>query len=143
MNYEKSCGAAVLRERNGIREYLLVFNKKGDASGHWGFPKGHIEDGETELECAAREIFEETGLRVKFIDGFRRTVTYSPKPETKKDAVYFACTPVTEEITLQLEEVAKSGWFTAERAAETITYNKELIEECEAFLNENNIGTHM
>ncbi|MBD3304395.1 NUDIX domain-containing protein, partial [Candidatus Woesearchaeota archaeon] len=41
-------------------KYLLVKHKEG---GHWDFPKGHAEEGETEEETALREIYEETGLR--------------------------------------------------------------------------------
>ena len=40
---------------------LLV---KGRRSGKWSFPKGHIESGETTLDCALRELYEETGLKL-------------------------------------------------------------------------------
>ena len=40
---------------------LLVFGKK---SQKWGFPKGHMEMGETEEETALRELREETGIRL-------------------------------------------------------------------------------
>jgi ADP-ribose pyrophosphatase YjhB (NUDIX family) len=41
------------------QKILLV---KGKITGKWSFPKGHPKEGETEVECAAREIYEETGL---------------------------------------------------------------------------------
>ncbi len=34
-------------------------------NGHWLFPKGHIEEGESPEEAAVREVAEEMGLRVK------------------------------------------------------------------------------
>jgi ADP-ribose pyrophosphatase YjhB (NUDIX family) len=43
------------------QKILLV---KGKLSGKWSFPKGHPKEGETEFECATREIFEETGLKM-------------------------------------------------------------------------------
>ena len=37
---------------------------KGRRSGKWSFPKGHLESGESALECATRELLEETGIRM-------------------------------------------------------------------------------
>ena len=46
---------------SGTNNVLLVFGKK---SQKWGFPKGHMEMGETEEETAIRELREETGIRL-------------------------------------------------------------------------------
>ena len=56
MQHEKSCGAIVYRKSHGNTEILLI---KHINSGHWSFPKGHMENGETEIETAIREIKEE------------------------------------------------------------------------------------
>ena len=53
MNFEKSCGAIVYRKFHGNTELLLIKHANG---GHWSFPKGHVEAGETELQTAEREI---------------------------------------------------------------------------------------
>jgi len=53
-----SAGAVVFRERRGRREYLLIRN----ARGHWDFPKGKREAGESLLDTVHRETREETGL---------------------------------------------------------------------------------
>lgn len=50
-------GAICVSPENTV---LLV---KGRRSGKWSFPKGHIEAEETTLECALRELYEETGLK--------------------------------------------------------------------------------
>ena len=51
---------------------LLVKNKKGDSSSDgkpwWGYPKGHLEEGEKPSEAAVREVFEETGFEVKIVN---------------------------------------------------------------------------
>jgi hypothetical protein len=65
--YESSCGAVVFRDIKGEIRYLLIKNRR---SAHWGFPKGHIEMGETPQQTAMREVLEETGIHVKLIDGF-------------------------------------------------------------------------
>lgn len=54
----RSAGAVVFRVRKGARQYLLIRN----ARGHWDFPKGKCEAGESLLETVRREAREETGL---------------------------------------------------------------------------------
>ena len=54
---EKSCGVVLYTYKLGKRNYLLI--KKDNI---YGFPKGHIEENETEKECAIRECFEETSI---------------------------------------------------------------------------------
>ena len=44
MRKEKSCGALVVRMGNDEPEILLIKHN----GGHWAFPKGHVEAGETE-----------------------------------------------------------------------------------------------
>ena len=73
MKREKSCGGVVFTRINGQLLYLLIRSRQGV----YGFPKGHMERGETERETALREIREETGLTVKLLGGFRETDLYS------------------------------------------------------------------
>ena len=70
MNFEKSCGAIIYRIKDDNLEFLTISHR---SDGHWGFPKGHVEKGESEEETAIREIYEETGLQVNLIDGFRES----------------------------------------------------------------------
>ncbi|MFQ7061396.1 MAG: NUDIX domain-containing protein [[Clostridium] leptum] len=49
--YEKSCGAVVYRVEGRTVRFLVVKNKNGR---HWGFPKGHMEYGESERQTARR-----------------------------------------------------------------------------------------
>ncbi|MDE6776190.1 MAG: NUDIX domain-containing protein, partial [Ruminococcus sp.] len=86
MLHEKSCGAIVYRKYHGNTEILLI---KHLNSGHWSFPKGHVEADESETDTARREIKEETNIDVIIDPTFRETVTYSPKKDTLKVVVYF------------------------------------------------------
>jgi len=68
MSELKSCGVLVIRGEP-IREFLLMRH-----ADRWDLPKGHVDPGETEIQCALRELSEETGLAatyVELIDGFR------------------------------------------------------------------------
>jgi 8-oxo-dGTP pyrophosphatase MutT (NUDIX family) len=71
----RSAGAVVFRRsEHGVR--LLVLR----AFAHWDFPKGLVEDGESELVTARREVWEETGLgEIKFAFGedYRETLPYA------------------------------------------------------------------
>jgi 8-oxo-dGTP pyrophosphatase MutT (NUDIX family) len=70
---EHSAGAIVFREENGKIFYLILHYEEG----HWGYPKGHIENRETIEETAGREIREETGLtNLEFLDGFKEQTHY-------------------------------------------------------------------
>ncbi len=135
MKYEKSCGAVIWRDDMGKREYLLILNKKGAAAGHWGFPKGHIEEGESEEETAKREIFEETGLIAEsFTEGFRVISSYSPAPDTEKDVVYFLCRIDSSDIKLQESEVASFRWCDFDSAKQLLTYDDNILKKAECFL---------
>lgn len=87
---EKSCGAVVFTDDGGERKYLVIKSIEGIC----GFPKGHVENGETEQETARREILEETGINVTFIDGFRIRESYSfvrGGVRIEKEVIYFLC----------------------------------------------------
>ena len=85
MKQEKSCGGVIFREQNGLHKYLVLHSIQG----HWTLCKGHVEGDETEHDTALREIREETGLSVDFVDGFRETITYAPRPGVTKNVVFF------------------------------------------------------
>lgn len=134
MRYEKSCGAIIFRNSDAGREYLLILNRKNNAKGHWGFPKGHTEPGENEYITAAREIYEETGLRVVFCQDARVVTTYNPRPDIEKDAVYFLATPRNDQrVKLQQEEVAEFRWCSAAEAKSLLTFDGKIIDKIERF----------
>lgn len=72
---EHSAGAVVFGNfKNEERKFLLLHY----ASGHWDFPKGNIEPGETEKETVKREVLEETGIcDIRFVRGFLQPIFYT------------------------------------------------------------------
>lgn len=132
--HEKSCGALIYRKNRGEYELLLIRHRCG---GHWSFPKGHVENDETETETALREIREETGLRVTLQGGFRQCVEYFPKPHVKKQVVYFLATPEGDDtVHRQEEEISEYKWCPLNTVGETVTFknDKNLVEEAKRFL---------
>lgn len=118
MIYEKSCGAIVYTNVNGERLYLV----EQMLGGHWGVPKGHVEENETEEETALREIKEEVGLDVIIDSGFRTVETYSPKDGFIKDVVYFVAYSKSMDTTMQAEEVRDIKWVKIKEATDLIEF---------------------
>ncbi|HEU5042083.1 MAG TPA: NUDIX hydrolase [Gemmatimonadales bacterium] len=73
VDLEVSAGGIVFRriEEQGTR-FLLI----RDSYDNWGFPKGHLEDGETPAVAARRETAEETGLEHLVLQGPIRVIDW-------------------------------------------------------------------
>ena len=129
MKKEKSCGIIVF-DKNKV---LMVHHN----GGHYSFPKGHVEENETEYETALREVKEETNCEAKIVDGFRNVITYSPKPNTIKDVVFFVGVALTKEIKPQEEEVSKAWFANIDEALKIVTYDddKKVLNEAIKFMN--------
>lgn len=134
MKQEKSCGAIVYRQSDEKTQLLLI---KHRCSGHWSFPKGHVEAGEHENETALREVKEETGLDIALEGGFRESVEYCPSPDVKKQVVYFLGVPKGGALQKQESEVSDICWLDIERALGEVTFNndKMLIRKVTRHLN--------
>jgi len=130
---EKSCGALVYRKYHGNTEILLI---KHINSGHWSFPKGHVEGNETEVETAMREIKEETGIDVIIDQSFRETVTYSPRRDTHKEVVYFIAKAKNTDYTPQEDEIADIKWVEISRAGSVLAYenDKSIVNKAKNFI---------
>jgi bis(5'-nucleosidyl)-tetraphosphatase len=133
---ERSAGAVLFTNRDGGRKYLLLRYP----AGHWDFPKGNMERGETEKETAIREVKEETGLEnLKLIDGFRRQIEYFYRRDGKsihKQVVYLLAEPPSATVKLSFEH-QDFGWFKFPEALEKVTYanSKKTLTEAQRFLD--------
>ena len=85
MHLETSCGAIVYTKKDG--QYLFVVVQ--EQSGAYSFPKGHMEQGETEEETAFRETWEETSIKPRVDTAFRCETQYTLKNGNLKTVVYF------------------------------------------------------
>ena len=120
-NCEKSCGAIIFHKFNNEYKVLLIRFIYNDEL-RWGFPKGHVEDQETEIQTAIREIKEEVGLDVEIIPGFRMGTHFSLKQGVREVVYYCAETKLTKTIP-QKGEVEEVGWFNFEDAYSHLTYD--------------------
>lgn len=134
MNFEKSCGAIVYRKYHGNTEILLI---KHVNSGHWSFPKGHMEENESETETALREIKEETGIDVIIDPTFRETVSYSPKKDTQKVVVYFVAKARNSDFIAQEEEISEIKWVEIGIAPSILTYENDrcIVNKAKSVIN--------
>ena len=116
MKYEKSCGAIVIEDG----KVLLVKHN----AGHWDFPKGHVEEGETEFETAIREVKEETNIDIKIEKQNRYISEYSTKEDVMKTVIYFLGEKIGGEDKPQIEEVSDVEWVDVNKAVERITHQR-------------------
>ncbi len=120
--YESSCGAVVFRDDGRERRFLLIRNKR---SAHWGFPKGHMERGESKEQTAMREVREETGIDIELLPDFSRSSEYTIQGRIEKNVVIFLGKAQQTTITRQEEEIDECGWFAFGDAMDTLNYDND------------------
>ena len=111
---EKACGCIIIKDN----KVLLIQQN----AGHWGFPKGHVEENESEQETAIREVKEETNIDVKITDTTRYTVEYMHKGNLKQ-VVLFIAEPISNDLKPQAEEISVIEWLSFEDALNRFTYD--------------------
>jgi len=154
MPKEKSAGAIIFRMENDILYYLLLHYP----SGHWEFPKGHIEGKESEEETLEREVFEETGINdLKIIPGFKKYIKYffrqykeniseedrkkGKTPWVFKLVVFFIAETKTKDIKISSEHL-DFLWLSIDEAIKKTTFknSKKLLKEAHNYLLEVGVG---
>ncbi|KAL8672705.1 MAG: hypothetical protein Q9168_002830 [Polycauliona sp. 1 TL-2023] len=74
----RSSSAPSPDEKNGHPSFLLGKRINSHGAGTWATPGGHLEFGETPERCAAREVLEETGLKIKDMRFLTTTNDFMP-----------------------------------------------------------------
>ncbi len=116
MKKEKSCGTIIIDSNKRV---LLVKQKLG-----WvGFPKGHMEQGETEMETARRETKEETNLDVIVDEKKRYTISYITSTQIDKEVVYFRAKPISYSLLSQEAEIAEIMWVDIDEAKPYLSFD--------------------
>ena len=116
MKKEKSCGTIIIDSNKRV---LLVKQRLG-----WvGFPKGHMEQGETEIETARRETKEETNLDVVVDEKKRYTISYITATQIDKEVVYFRAKPISDSLLPQETEIAEIMWVDIDEAKQYLSFD--------------------
>ena len=151
LSFEKSIGAVIFRKsESGEKEFLLLHYP----SGHWDFPKGHVEKNEIEEQTLRREVAEETGIsELDIIAGFRDYIRYfyqanGDEREERikngnglnvfKKVVYYIAE--TKEISIIISnEHIDFEWLNYEKGIARITFEngKNIFRKVNAFLEKN------
>jgi 8-oxo-dGTP pyrophosphatase MutT (NUDIX family) len=101
---------------------LLVHRPQYD---DWTFPKGKAAAGETDEECALREVHEETGLRCALEDELE-TTTYVDAKGRPKRVRYWLMRPIADDGFTPGHEVDELRWLSPDEAAEQLSYERDL-----------------
>ena len=128
----RAAGALLWRETpdQNIEIALIHRPRYGD----WTLPKGKIESGETALQCAYRELFEETGIKAKFTRQLG-SVEYDENGLRKRVIFWSAQCAMDASAFVSNEEVDQLRWLTPDEAAEEATYATD-VEMISNFLAE-------
>ncbi|MBQ7240009.1 MAG: NUDIX domain-containing protein [Bacilli bacterium] len=123
MKKEISCGTITFYNN----KVLLIKQNRG----YVGFPKGHMEEGETEEETAIRETKEETNIDVKVYKEHKYYINYVINNHINKDVIFFLAEPLSFDIQKQDSEIEKSMWVDKDLVCEYLSYDdtKEVFLE--------------
>lgn len=119
---ETSAGGVVFRRSSAGARYLLIL----DGNRNWGFPKGHLHDGESPLEAARREVGEETGLVDLLLCGELGVIDWYFRARGElihKDChLYLFESPDGEVVPQGEEGITACSWHSLEEALRATTW---------------------
>ncbi len=134
---EKSVGCALFRKNDSEKEFLLLHYK----ADHWGFPKGHVEQGETEEQTLRREVQEETTLKnIAIMPGFRQYTKYyfrRGKETVFKEVPFYLAESSGGNVKISHEHQGFE-WLSFEKAMKRLSFKntKTVLEKAIEFLKE-------
>jgi len=135
MPVEKSAGAIIFRKEEEIKYLLIQYGL-----GHWEFPRGMIEKGESLEKTARREIKEEVGIEdIEFVPGFKEWTKFFFKLKGKnimKIATFFLAETKKKEVKLSYEH-QDFKWLPYQEALKQLTFknSKEVFKKANEFLS--------
>jgi 8-oxo-dGTP pyrophosphatase MutT (NUDIX family) len=117
----RAAGGVVVRGTGADRSVLLVHRPAYD---DWTFPKGKADPGESDEECAVREVEEETGLRCALGRELQPT-DYDDARGRPKHVRYWTMEVVGGSLRFE-HEVDEARWLAPDEAAALLSYERDL-----------------
>ncbi len=117
----RAAGGAVVREGDGGLEVVIVHRPKYD---DWTLPKGKTERGESDEDCAVREVEEETGLHCELLEELESS-SYSDASGRPKVARYWLMRPVGGRLR-PTREIDDACWVPLAEAEIKLTYDRDV-----------------
>jgi 8-oxo-dGTP diphosphatase len=116
----RAAGGVVVRDDDS-GTVLVVHRPRYD---DWSFPKGKAEPGESDEDCALREVEEETGLRCTLGDELPAT-SYTDAQGRPKRVRYWLMTPVGGELAFR-HEVDAARWVSLDEGRDLLSYQRDV-----------------
>lgn len=130
---DESFGIIPLQQRGDVWSVFLIQHQ----AGHWAFPKGHADPGETSVQAAERELKEESGLEISYYVDAPPSIEYysfiHQRDTIDKKVTYFPAV-VEGTVQLQLEEVTAYEWVSLLEAGAYVSF-AQARQICEALLD--------
>lgn len=137
---DTSIGIIVFFTENDKVKFLLIKH----SAGHWAFPKGHADEGETEIETALRELYEETGIKkVRLISDDilledRYKFSGNNGDKIHKTVHYYIAETNETDVKVDNDEIVDYKWCTLEESFTYLVYPEtiDLINKAFKFIYE-------
>ena len=117
----RAAGGVVVRGSGSEIEVLLVHRPQ---YGDWTFPKGKVEPGESDEECAVREVEEETGLLCS-LGRELQSASYLDAKKRPKTVRYWVMEAVGGSLRFDFE-VDAAQWVSVQEAESLLTYPRDV-----------------
>jgi len=118
--------------------FLLIQHQ----AGHWAFPKGHSEQGESPEQTARREFEEETGIMeyaLLPVPTFTESYSFEKDGErVDKTVTYYLAKVSTNTVRIQEAEIKDYAWLNFTEAMQKITFdaNRQILKAVGEFLQD-------
>ncbi len=127
----------VIATREAKPRVLLIRRKHDPFAGGWALPGGYVEMDEALDEAARRELFEETGVKVKELVQLHTFGAPDRDPRGRTISVAYLAFIDADKVTPRAaDDAAEVGWFALARPPELAFDHKDILACARQYLRE-------